>query len=216
MTLSRTQWLLAVLGTAAVLRLGVLAFPAAPPPAPEERPRGFVSAAEAAETAPDAAPAEMEVGSAADRILAEGCEMPEVLLDTIKEERALLRAEKDRLEARASEVALAVEDMELRSARLETLRSELSGLLERAEARHTEDVDRLVSLYSAMKPDDAARIMDDMDLEVTVMVLGAMRERDAAPVMAGLSPVRARAISKILLERAQLPGDQDLTGIRLK
>jgi flagellar motility protein MotE (MotC chaperone) len=66
-----------------------------------------------------------------------------------------------------------------------------------------------------MKPADAARIMDDMDIETTIMVLGTMKPRIAAPILAKMSPVRARAVSKIILERSQLPGDQDLTGIRL-
>jgi flagellar motility protein MotE (MotC chaperone) len=57
--------------------------------------------------------------------------------------------------------------------------------------------------------------MDDMDIETTIMVLGTMKPRIAAPILAKMSPVRARAVSKIILERSQLPGDQDLTGIRL-
>ncbi|WP_254702218.1 MotE family protein [Roseivivax sp. THAF40] len=151
-----------------------------------------------------------------DEILASGCDMPSVLLDTIKEEQALLDAARTRLEEREAEIALKEETVDLKSARLEELRQELSRLLERSEAQQTDDLNRLVALYSAMKPADAARIMDDLDLEVTVLVLGTMRERDAAPIMAGLSEIRARAISKIMLERAQLPGDQDLTGIKLR
>ena len=66
-----------------------------------------------------------------------------------------------------------------------------------------------------MKPADAARIMDDMDIETTIMILGTMKPRVAAPILAKMSPVRTRAVSKIILERSQLPGDQDLHGIRL-
>ena len=88
-------------------------------------------------------------------------------------------------------------------------------MLEKVKAAHTSDVDRLVALYRNMKPKDAATIMDDLDIEVSVMVLGTMNERDAAPIMAALNPVRARAISQIILERSKLPGDQRLDDIRL-
>jgi flagellar motility protein MotE (MotC chaperone) len=57
--------------------------------------------------------------------------------------------------------------------------------------------------------------MNDMDIETTIMIMGTMNPRIAAPIMAEISPVRARAISKIILERSQLPGDQDLRGIKL-
>ena len=80
---------------------------------------------------------------------------------------------------------------------------------------HVADVERLVALYSNMKPKDAAAIMNDLDLEVMVTVLGTMPERNAAPILAALNPVRARAVSLILLERAKLPGDRRLDRIRL-
>ena len=86
----------------------------------------------------------------------------------------------------------------------------------RVEAAKTDDLNRLIEFYKNMKPTDAARIMDDLDIETTIMILGEMNPRIAAPIMAKISPVRARAVSKIILERSQLPGDQDLTGIRLK
>ena len=86
----------------------------------------------------------------------------------------------------------------------------------RIEANKTDDLNRLIDFYKNMKPADAARIMDDLDIETTVMVLGTMNPRSAAPILAKVSPVRARAVSKIILERSQLPGDQDLVGIKLK
>ncbi|QFT47374.1 hypothetical protein FIU97_12370 [Roseivivax sp. THAF40] len=215
MKLTRTQCLFALLGSAVVLRLAVSAVSDGnPSPEPQASSGGLVSWAEAAETKEE--PIMQTRTGRGDEILASGCDMPSVLLDTIKEEQALLDAARTRLEEREAEIALKEETVDLKSARLEELRQELSRLLERSEAQQTDDLNRLVALYSAMKPADAARIMDDLDLEVTVLVLGTMRERDAAPIMAGLSEIRARAISKIMLERAQLPGDQDLTGIKLR
>jgi flagellar motility protein MotE (MotC chaperone) len=65
-----------------------------------------------------------------------------------------------------------------------------------------------------MKPKEAAAIMNDLDIEVTVMVLGTMPERDAAPILANLDIVRAQAISRIILERSKLPGDQRLDNLK--
>lgn len=154
-----------------------------------------------------------EAAAAADE--AASCETPEVLMRAIRDERDLLETQKEAAAAREAELALLDERLAAETRRLDGLRENLSSLLERAEAAQNADLDRLVALYRNMKPDEAALIMNDLDLEVSILVLGTMPERDAAPIMARLNPVRARAISKIILERAQLPGDQDLNGIRI-
>ena len=138
------------------------------------------------------------------------------MLAAIQKERELLATQKDELAQRRSEVDLAAEKVQVETERLTELKTEVEALLARVEKAKSEDLDRLIGLYGNMKSKDAAAIMNDLDIEVTVMVLGAMPEREAAPIMAAMSPVRVRAVSKILLERSKLPGDQKLDGIRLK
>lgn len=143
------------------------------------------------------------------------CLMPEEMLQVIQTERAFLDQQREDMAKRQAEIDLASEKLKLEQARLDELKGALEGLLAKAENAQTDDVRRLVALYSNMKPKDAANIMNDLDIEVSVMVLGTMNERTAAPILAGLNPVRARAISKIILERSKLPGDQRLNNLRL-
>jgi flagellar motility protein MotE (MotC chaperone) len=140
---------------------------------------------------------------------------PEEMLAVINAERKLLDDQRAALAQRRSEIDLANETLVIETARLDELKQEVEALLERANVAHVADVDRLVALYSNMKPRDAAAIMNDLDLEVTITVLGTMPERSAAPILATLNPVRARALSLILLERSKLPGDRRLDRIRL-
>lgn len=144
------------------------------------------------------------------------CDTPEEVLQSLSRERDLIAAQKDDLEARKSELALAGEKLEIEKAALLELKSDIEDLLARVKAAETEDLERLIGFYENMKPAEAARIMDDLDIEVTILVLAKMKPRVAAPILAKMSPVRARAVSKIILERSQLPGDQDLVGIKLK
>ena len=142
------------------------------------------------------------------------CEIPEQVLQALHEERKLLEAQKGDLADREAEVALAREKLEIEKTALNELKQSIEMLLGRIEAQQTEDLERLIALYQNMKPAEAAEIMDDLDIEVMIMVLGTMQPRVAAPILAKMSPVRARAVSKIILERSQLPGDQDLNGVR--
>ena len=169
----------------------------------------FVTAASAATEEPTEAPTE------APPLAGPPEGTPDEMLAAITAERELLENQRSVLAQRAAEIDLAKEMLAIETARLEELKQEVEALLERASMAHVADVDRLVALYSNMKPKDAAAIMDDLDLEVTVTVLGTMAERNAAPILAALNPVRARALSLILLERAKLPGDRRLDRIRL-
>jgi flagellar motility protein MotE (MotC chaperone) len=153
----------------------------------------------------------------AEEVAAQVCEpTPEELLLVIGQERELVAEDRARADDMLSEAELAREKLAIETAQLEELKAEIGGMLDKVKAAHTSDLDRLITFYTQMKPTEAATIMNDLDIEVTVMVLGAMAERSAAPIIAKMSPVRARAISKILFERSKLPGDQKLTGIRLQ
>ncbi len=144
------------------------------------------------------------------------CTAPEEVLASLQRERDLVARQKSEIQDRFAELALAQESLSVEQASLTELKASIEELLGKVKAAQTEDLERLIALYSNMKPTDAARIMDDMDIETTIMVLGSMKPRTAAPILAKIPPVRARAVSKIILERSQLPGDQDLVGIKLK
>jgi len=140
---------------------------------------------------------------------------PEILLLSIQNERELISQQKEQLSVRMAEIALAEEKLMIEKEALNELKTMLEGILQKVEESQTADLERLVNFYQNMKPKDAARIMDDLDIEVTILVMTTMKPRDAAPIMAKMTSVRARAISKIILERSKLPGDQNLKGIRL-
>ena len=143
------------------------------------------------------------------------CEPPELMLQALSEERDLLNSQKERLAERKAEIEIAEEKLAIDQANLLDLKAELEEMFDRIQKAQTDDVDRLVALYAAMKPKEAAAIMDDLDIEVSVMVLATMPERDAAPILAKLNRTRARAISRIILERSKLPGDQRLHDLKL-
>ncbi len=144
------------------------------------------------------------------------CEAPEAVFAEIKRERELLVQQSDALLQQEARVQIGQEKLAADAQQLRDLKTALEELLAKVEAQQTADVERLVNLYRNMKPKAAADIINEMDIEISVLVLGTMPERDAAPILAGLDAARARAISKILVERSKLPGDQDFSGLRLQ
>ena len=140
--------------------------------------------------------------------------MPE-LLAAIAAEREALDRRAQALDQREAELAFAAAALGEQSNQLSELKTAIEELLQRAEGNHNQDIQRLVKIYRAMKPVEAAAILSTADIEVTVLVLAAMAERDAGPILAKMDQTRAQAVSKIILERSRLPGDQKLINVKI-
>ena len=137
------------------------------------------------------------------------------ILAAIAAERLALSDRAAALDLRAAEISFAAAALAEQERQLSALKDEIHQLLGLAEARHSEDITRLVKIYRAMKPAEAAAILSNADLEVTVLVIAAMPERDSGPILARMNMVRAQAVSKIILERSRLPGDQRLLNLKI-
>jgi flagellar motility protein MotE (MotC chaperone) len=167
-----------------------------------------------------AAPADLPVTPAVYDATAPGesgmCEPTHLVADAIAEERKLLEDQRKAVADREARLALAEESLKAEQGRLSKVRDEIAAQLAVIEGANAQDMTKLVALYRNMKPQVAAGIMDEIDIETAVEVIGAMPERDAAQIMGSFSLVRARAITKILLERSKLPADRNLDGLKLR
>lgn len=104
---------------------------------------------------------------------------------------ALLRAAEQELDRKYQEMA--------------ELRGEIESLLEKQSEEEQARIQSLVKIYEGMKPKEAARIFDTLDLDVLVSVMSRMSERKLSPVLASMNPERARTVTIVLAEEKQLP-----------
>ena len=182
----------------------------------QPRPERLVMAAMAA-PAPEASDMSSDISADASQPGESGmCEPGEAIAAAIAEERGLLEVQRKELSDREARIALAEESLRTEQERLAEVRDEIAAQLERIEKANNQDMTKLVELYRNMKPQVAAGIMDEIDIETAVLVIAAMPERDAAQVVGELSLVRARLITKIILEQSKLPADRNLEGLRLR
>ncbi|MFN7194811.1 MAG: MotE family protein [Rhodospirillales bacterium] len=70
----------------------------------------------------------------------------------------------------------------------------------------------LVRMFQNMKPTEAARIFEQMELPILLELVEAMNERRAAPILAQMNPIRAQQITAELARRRQ-PGNQPASQI---
>ena len=81
----------------------------------------------------------------------------------------------------------------------------LKALLKQQEEQTDDQYKSLVKIYESMKPKDAARIFEKMDLAVLMPVVERMKERKTAPILAKMNPVKATAITTRLAQRRKAP-----------
>ena len=85
------------------------------------------------------------------------------------------------------------------------LRETIAGLIKTFDAQQDAKILSLVKIYENMKPKDAARIFEKMELDTLLEVAERMKERKLAPIMAKMNPEKARDMTVELARLRQLP-----------
>lgn len=131
------------------------------------------------------------------------------LLQKLAERRANL--DKHAAEQSQREVLLQAAEKRIdeKIAKLEALKKEIAGLADKQSAEDDARLKSLVKIYETMKPHDAARIFEQLDMPVLLGVVERMKERNAAPILAALDPAKAKAVTLALAERHERQAKAD-------
>jgi flagellar motility protein MotE (MotC chaperone) len=101
--------------------------------------------------------------------------------------------------AEASERRIDAKLMELRNMQAQQVQQQ-SVKVQETNSQFTS----LVKLYEQMKPKDAARIFEKLDMSVQLAVATRMKEQRMAAIMASMSPDSARALTMEMANQARL------------
>lgn len=123
------------------------------------------------------------------------------LMEALRERTLQLDARAEDLASRAKVLEAAEARYREQSETLRRLQDELTATLAIADKAAEQDLDRLVGVYEAMNPKQAALIFETMDVTFAAGFLARMQRDSAARVLAGLSPARAYAVSVVIAGR---------------
>ena len=118
-------------------------------------------------------------------------EQLEKLFKQINLREGLLKAAEKRISKRVSE--------------LKQLQKTINDLIKTHDDQQETKMASLVKIYEAMKPKDAARIFEQLDLDTLLIVAERMKERKLAPVMAQMNPEKAKDVTVELSKLRELP-----------
>ena len=127
------------------------------------------------------------------------------ILQRLAERRDMITQREREIEAKEGLLKAAESRIEGKVAQLQDLEKNIQGLLKQYDGQKQTEIEQLVRIYSAMKPKEAARIFDTLEMPILVSVIKIMKDAKVAPIMAMMSPAKATALTKELTARKQLP-----------
>jgi len=130
----------------------------------------------------------------------------DALLAAIREREAQLEAESKRLAERAQTLNVAEAKLAEQLAAFEKARTDLEATLALADKAAERDIAQMTTVYENMKPDDAAKIFERMDVTFASGLLVRMRPDLAAEVLTSMNADTAYALTLMITSRnAKVP-----------
>lgn len=126
---------------------------------------------------------------------------PAVVAAALSERAAQIAIRESALAERLSALALAEEIATRRIAEMRAAEAALSATIARTDGAAEVDVTRLVTIYEAMKPAEAAGVFAAMAPEFAAGFLGAMRPEAAGAILGRMPPDAAYAASALIAGR---------------
>lgn len=129
----------------------------------------------------------------------------ELMNDMARQQRTKTTDKSD-LEMRERLLEAAEKRVDGKIAELRALEARLKQLTGVQDEQAAKQFTSLVKVYETMKPKDAARIFEKLDLGVQLAVAHRMKETKMAAILAEMTPDAAKSLTMALAERANVAG----------
>lgn len=129
------------------------------------------------------------------------------LLEKLKDRRGEIEARDRDLELRDNLIKMSERKLDERIGELRTLENQLGQNAGKNDAKTR--YRPLVVMYESMKPKEAARVFDRMDVRILIDLIGHMNPRKVSEILAAMDPAAAEKVT-VALARQAAQGDAQL------
>jgi len=123
------------------------------------------------------------------------------VLQSLGERRGQLDQRENDLNTQLALMAAAEAKLDAKVKTMEGLKADIQGLLAQADQKQAAETDRLVKVFEAMKPKDAAPRMVLLDDAVRLPIAAKMKERSLSAILAQMPPAEAKKLTESLAAR---------------
>jgi flagellar motility protein MotE (MotC chaperone) len=127
------------------------------------------------------------------------------VLQTLAKRRAELDKRAGDVDQREALLQVAEQRINEKIAKLEEMQQSIATSFKKEDQLDDAKLKSLVKVYETMKPKEAARIFEQLDLPVVLDVVERMKERGTAAILAAMDPVKAKAVTLALAARHPAP-----------
>ena len=115
--------------------------------------------------------------------------------------RQQLDAWQTQLNSQSQLVQAADGKLDSRISQLTALKAQIQALIDQASKTQSDDTNRMIKVYEAMKPQAAAQVLTTMSDDVRLPIAAGMKDRALAAVLAVMTPDAARELTEKLANR---------------
>ncbi|MBI1275218.1 hypothetical protein GC177_04525 [bacterium] len=142
-----------------------------------------------------------------------GCEFSQTevdILQSLSKRRDELEQQAKTADLRENVLKATEQSIEKKLGEMRDLKKTIEDLLKQYDEKEQEKVRSLVKIYQNMKPKDAARIFEQLDMDVLLPVISKMDEKKVSPILASMDPKKAQEVTVQLSEQKKLPKPDDM------
>jgi flagellar motility protein MotE (MotC chaperone) len=115
----------------------------------------------------------------------------------LEQEKADIEKEKQRLAEQQDRIKMVQQELEKTRTELSEERVKLEKLVSQSDELDKKRIKQLAKVYSAMRPEEAARILETLDDDLCINILSSMGDdRQKAKILSTLSAEKAARVSK--------------------
>lgn len=127
------------------------------------------------------------------------------LLQELDVRRIELDRREQALRVRERLVGLAEDEVEKRLDKMVELQNALNNLMESLSQKEEGELMQLAKIYEEMRAGNAAVVLNKIDDKIVFDLFKRMDRKSTAKIMGSMNPAKARRVSQMLAEKAELP-----------
>lgn len=126
------------------------------------------------------------------------------ILQELSNRRQALDKTEESLNMKANVLKATENKLEQKVSELKSLQDQVSELMKGYSEQEDAKYRSLVKIYENMKPRDAAKIFDELEMDMLVQIVTRMKEARFAPILASMHPTKAKELSVELTKHQSL------------
>lgn len=122
-----------------------------------------------------------------------------MILQELAERRETLDLRSREIDKKAVQLKVAEGEIDKKLVQLREYESKLKKLINEYNEKEKEKITALVKMYSTMKPKDAARIFNTLDINIVVSLLREMKPSTSSSIVSQMNAEKAKAVTDELI-----------------